>query len=51
MTVDKVQTKYFLGIVLDKELCQLVQMMLWKIWLVVIIKQVVVRSARSLKIR
>ncbi len=29
MTVNKMQTKDFLDIVLDKELCQPVQMMLW----------------------
>ena len=42
MTVNKVQTKCFLDIILDKEPCQLIQMMLWKMWLVLIIKQVVV---------
>ena len=31
------QTKYFLDIVLDKKLCQLVQVVLWEFWLVVII--------------
>ena len=41
MTVNKMQTKYFLNIALDKELCQLIQMMLQRIWLVAVIKQVV----------